>query len=99
MSDAENMQWIKRIWDHRRAAKENRRYAQTNLWDCIKATMALYFDLEATEDQYEEFPYGTEIDLAWNDIGTYHTDYGDGRAFEALGLIGFRYYIYEDGTL
>lgn len=92
----ENKEWIHRIWAHRRRVRTDQsRFVMTGLSDCIRATIALFFDLWLKE--VEEYSEGNEV--AWKDTGLYLTDCGMGRSWTSLAVKGFRVYTYEDDSL
>lgn len=85
---SENIEWLRRVW---RSPDRN-----ATFWHRVRASVALLLDRhdEAISEDYDE-----RDAVAYVDRGFYSTDYGDGRAFEALHVRGWRFAIISDGTL
>lgn len=87
-------EWCPRIWRHHKAARTSKTLYPTSFWVCVKASVILFFGRCA-----EGYPSYDGEEIAWKSLGRYFTDYGEGQAWMALAIQGWRYYIYEDGSL
>jgi len=103
-----NKKWIRKVWAEFERAKlqkspvhhhETWRQRLGHWWLCIRVVVALRLDREVVQESDED-DLVTDVGLAWEDLGRYSTDFGDGYAFAELRLHKWlRFSIVEDGSL
>lgn len=95
----EDRAWIRRIWRHYWRARTNWRFSRTTFWGCVRATVAVVCGrwADVPDGDYDWFDVAEEV--AWRNEGIYHTDYGEGKAWTALHVHGWRVQERTDGSL
>lgn len=94
-----NRIWLRRVWSHYREQRNQPTWQRTYFWHCVRASIALILnrnDVRIIED-WRLFSEKNEV--AWNNLGTYWTDYGTGYAWEALHCRGLSFAVIEDSNL
>lgn len=87
--------WIGRIWAHHHKSQLFNNLVRTSFFDCILGTIVVTLGkCEADRDDTSEY-----AEIAWYSLPSYFTDFGDGKAWEALGIKGFRFCVWEDSNL
>ena len=94
MSDRE---WIPRIWSHYQACREpNSRLVRTEFWQCVRATVAVYFGWKYTLKDDDYGMVDPDYEVAWiNHSYSYPTIY----SFDSLAVVGWQYYIGGDSEI
>ena len=90
----DNLKWIKQIWKEATFS--------VMLTYRIQATIALLLNREDDSIcEWYDCGQGDYCDLTFRDLGTYYDSWSGqtGYTFETLRVCGFKFGVYQDGTL